>query len=406
MRTSRRLESLAIFVLVSSYGATAAQAAEGEAARVRFSAALLDETVRGLLPTMIRLPPPSGEPSPDNRPTLATMTELIYCGASEKGVGHFRALLRLESEPAPAALLVGRNGCQGDLADLAKRVGESNEAAGIAVAELDATWRPWEIHFVVARVEGTTKTSKTRLVAVLEKRRELLVVQTGDVRIQAESGPLPLYAVPSFAAAGIEVAIVLGGAGAPSSPEKLAGSPRGPFPNGDSNVSADVPLSFANQLLRRLTWNEPMLVPVNRDEVEIRNVSLSGEGSGERARVTLTGQATPSSIRETVRWTVAAAGDPMRLSSIQIAAQMEDCAGLGTMAAVGCNVRNGARSAAAEGFAGSLTQRYQGRAVHDLGSPQTLRFTVAGERFILSGDLLRMTFGARGISIAARLAVP
>jgi hypothetical protein len=76
------------------------------------------------------------------------------------------------------------------------------------------------------------------------------------------------------------------------------------------------------------------------------------------------------------------------------------------MAAVGCSVRNAARSAATDGFAGSLTQRYQGKAVHDLASPQTLRFSVAGERFILTGDLLRMTFGTRGIAIAAKLGVP
>jgi hypothetical protein len=386
--------------------AATAQAAEVEAARVRFSAALLDETVRPLLPALIRLPPASGEPSADNRPTLATMTELIYCGVSDKGVGRFRALLRLETAPAPAALLVGRNGCQGDLADLTKRLGESNDESGVTVVELDATWRPWEIRFVVARAEGTTKTSKAKLVAVLERRRELLVVQTGDVRIQADAGPIPLYAVPSFAQGGIEIAIVLGGAGAPSNPEKLAGGGRGPMPTGETNVAAEVPLSFANQVLRRLTWNEPLVVPVNRDEVEVRNVSLSGEGSGERARLTLTGQATPSSIRETVRWTVSSGGDPMRLSSIQIAAQMEDCAGMTTMAAVGCSVRKGARSAAADGFAGSLTQRYQGRAVHDLASPQSLRFTVAGERFILAGDLLRMAFTARSIAIAAKLAVP
>lgn len=399
---SKRLALLAFGLSLAS---TAVHAAEGEAARVRFSAALLDETVRGLLPTLIRLPPPSGEPSADNRSSFATMTELIYCGANDKGVGHFRALLRLESSPAPAALLVGRQGCQIDLADLAKRVGENNEQAGIVVADLDATWKPWEIRFVVAHAEGTTKASKARLFAVLERRRELLVVQTGDVRIQADSGPILLYAVPSFTQGGIEVAVVLGGGGAPGSPEKLA-SARGGVPTGEPNVAADVPLAFANQLLRRLTWNEPLVVAVNRDEVEIRNVSLSGEGAAERARLTLTGQATPSSIRETVRWTVTSGGDPMRLSSIQIAAQMEDCAGLGTMAAVGCSVRNGARSTAAEGFAGSLTQRYQGQAVHEMGSPQTLRFTVAGERFALSGDLLRMTFGARGISIAAKLAVP
>jgi hypothetical protein len=298
--------------------------------------------------------------------------------------------------------LLGKSGCQGGLPDLAKRAGEGNEEAGIVVADLEATWKPWEVRLVVVHAEGTTKLAKARLATGLEKRRELLVVPTGDTRIQLESGPLALYAVPSFLSGAVEVAIVMGGSGAPGSPDKLAG--RGPGLAGDANIAVEVPLSFVNQLLRRLTWSQPLIIPVNQDEVELRNVSINGEGAGEASRLTLTGNATPSSIRETMRWTVATGGDPMRVSFVKIAAQMEDCAGLATMAAVGCNVRNGARAAAAEAFASSLTQRYQGLLVHELASPQTLRFSVAGERFILSGDLLRMGFGARGVTVAGKLA--
>jgi len=386
-------------------GATVARAAEGEPARLRVSAALVDETVQGLLPTMVRLPS-VGEPSATNRPTLATMTEIRYCGATDKGAGRLRAVLRLETAAGAPVALLGKTGCQDGLADVAKRIGDSNEDPGIAVVDVEAVWKPWDVRLSVVRAEGTTKTSKARLAAVLEKRRELLTFSTGDARIQTDSGAIALYTIPTFVAGGVDIAIVLGGGGAPSSPEKLVGGTRGLSLTGDANAAAEIPLSFANQVLRRLTWTQAMTIPVNGDEIEVRNAALSGEGGGEGARLTLTGQATPASVRENVQWTVATSGEPMKLSLFQMSPQLEDCSGLGTMAAVACNVRNGARAAAAQAFAASLTQRYQGAFVHDLASPQTLRFSLAGERFVLTGDLLRMAFGSRGVSLTAKLGQP
>ena len=87
----------------------------------------------------------------------------------------------------------------------------------------------------------------------------------------------------------------------------------------------------------------------------------------------------------------------------QFSGQLEDCSGLATMAALACNVRNGARGAAAEAFGSSLTQRYQGQAVHELASPLDLRFEVAGRRIELRGDVLRLTFGPRGLTATGRL---
>jgi hypothetical protein len=96
----------------------------------------------------------------------------------------------------------------------------------------------------------------------------------------------------------------------------------------------------------------------------------------------------------------------LSVSSVRVAGQLEDCSALGTMAALGCNVRNGARSAAAEAFGRALTQQYQGRLVHELASPQSLRFKIAGQRIELRGDLLRTSFGAHGLSAAAHLDPP
>jgi hypothetical protein len=407
MRTSSWMQTLTNCALaLLLLGPATARAFENEPARIRLSSALLDETVQGLLPSLVRLPPPKGVPSASNRPTLATLTELKYCGATDKGAGRFRALLRLDTAEAAPVIGPGKIGCHGALADLASRLGQEADGAGIAVADVEATWRPWELRLVVVRAEGTSKAAKTRLAAVLERRREFLVVPTAESRIQTESGPIALYAVPSFLRAGVEIAILLGSSGAPAAPEQIATSSPEPRITGEANVAADVPLSFANQLLRQLTWSQPLTIPLNNDEVELRHVSMGGQGAGARARVTLSGNATPGSMRETVRWTIGMSGDPLCVSFVDIAAQTEDCSALGTMAALACRVRNGARVAAAETFAASLTQRYQGAPVHQLISPQTFRASVADQRVILTGDLLRMALGPRGLSATAKLSPP
>jgi hypothetical protein len=146
-----------------------------------------------------------------------------------------------------------------------------------------------------------------------------------------------------------------------------------------------------------------LVIPANREEVEVSDVTLAGQGAGEAAGLSLAGNASPRSMRETVRWNLLAAGEPLRVSSLRATPQFEDCSTLGTMAAIGCNVRNGARTAAAEAFAQAFIQRYQGRFVHEVSSPLDLRFTVAGQRILLRGDLVRTAFSARGLMIAGRL---
>jgi hypothetical protein len=392
--------SLALLAL----GFAKAWAGQDEPARIRLSAALLEDTVQGILPTPIRVPPPTGEPSPTNRPSLARLTEIKYCGATDKGAGRLRALLRLDPGEGPA--LLGKTGCQGVLADVAKRLAEESRGAEMVVADVEATWKPWELRLQVTRAEGTTKAVQARVAAALERRRELLVVPTADSRIQTGSGPIALYAVPSFLPSAVEIAILIGEDGAPSAPAKLAVAAREPELLGDATVAAQIPLPFANQLLRRLTWSRPVTVPVGSEEVELQRVSIGSQGAGERARLTLSGNATSLSMRETARWTIVMVGDPLRVSSVEIAPQLEDCKVLETVAALACNLRNGARIAAAETFAASLTQRYQGAKVHELVSPQTFRVSVAEERLTFTGDLFRMALGPRGLSASAKLSVP
>jgi hypothetical protein len=88
---------------------------------------------------------------------------------------------------------------------------------------------------------------------------------------------------------------------------------------------------------------------------------------------------------------------------VQAAAQLEDCAGLGRLAAIACDLRNGARVTAAEAFAAALTNRYGSRALHELISPLHTRVSLAGRPIQLSGDVLRLAAGRAGIVAAGNV---
>jgi hypothetical protein len=382
-----------------------ARAAEPEPVRVRIAAALIDEEIRAFLPATVPLPRSLAELGEEGARTIA-LAELRYCGATERAAGRFRAVLRQASGKTQSILSAG-DGCQSSLAELAKRgaVG-SEDGEGPVLADLEATWKSWELKLAVVHALVFGKSGRKGTPAAVDKRAEIFAISTSNLRIDTGAGPpIVLYAAPAFAATAIDLALAMTEGAPPrvATLERAAASGRGDLLSGQANIAAEIPLQVANQVLRRLTWTQPLTIPVDRDEVEIRQVSLAGTGAGESARLTASGTATPRSIREIMQWTLALGGNPLVVSTAQFSGQLEDCSGLGTMAALGCNVRNGARGAAAEAFGSSLTQRYQGQPVHQLASPLDLRFEVAGHRIELRGDLLRLGFGPRGLSALGRL---
>jgi hypothetical protein len=379
-------------------------AAENEDGRIRVSAVLLDEIVRDMLPVNIVLPRSQSDPGANGAMPLA-LTELRYCGVTDKGAGKFRAVIRQMSTAKPTLPLLATNGaCQHNLTDWVKRFADGVDGSeGVALADIEATWKPWELHLAIVRTADPPKGNRSRILAGLEKHRDLLIIPTADSRIDTKAGgQIVLAAVPSFAATSVEVTITWGGSGSMPS-ERTATETRGAQPAGEANAAADMALPFANKILRHLTWNQPLTIPVDRDEVDIQNVSLSLDGTGESLRLNVAGNATPRSIRETLRWTVALAGDPLRVSYVQVAGQMDDCAGRGTVAALACSVGNQARIVTAEAFGSVLTRKYQGQLVHELASPMDLRLSVASQPLEVRGNLLRMRFGPRGLSATARL---
>ena len=381
-----------------------ALAAEQDPVRVRISAALLDAEVRALVPATLALPRALAELGEEGA-RMMTLTELRYCGATEKGAGRFRAVIR-PAATKTQAFLTASDGCQVSLVDLAMRGATSSDSEGLVLADLEATWKSWELKLAVAHALVLGKGARREAPKAIDKRVDILTLSTSELRIDLAAGaPMVLYAAPVFTATAIDLAVAMTEGPPPKASmlERAAASGRGPMLSGQANIAAEVPLQVANQVLRRLTWAQPLTIPVDRDEIEIRQASLAGSGAGESARLTMTGTATPRSIRETMQWTLTLGGDPLLVSTGQFSGQLEDCSGLATMAALSCNVRNGARGAAAEAFGSTLTQRYQGQPVHELASPFGFRFQVAGQRIELRGDLLRLGFSPRGLTAAGRM---
>lgn len=395
-------------VWTASFGQ--ARAAAVEPARVRVSAALIDEVVRGLLPIDVVLPGPmsgGADGGAGPAPVPALLTEVRYCGATDKGAGRFRAVIRWGSPgPSSPPVLAGDDGCRQSLGGLGKQLpAPAGTDDGVAVVDLEAIWRPWELRLSVVRALGPAppvppRPGPPRPLVGLDGRRDLVSVSTAGFRVVTDTGEtITFHLAPSFGGDGIEAAAVVGegGSGPPSS--RLATSGTGPPLIPGANVVADLPFAVSNQILRQVTGRQALPVPVDRDVVDVQNVSVAGVTGG----VALLGTATPRSLRETARVTAQAGGPDLRVWSIRAEAQLENCAGLSVLPSISCKTRNAARAAAAEAFGATMTQKYQNRLVRELAGPQVLRWDVGSRRLELRGNLVHLGPNGRGLTVGARL---
>jgi hypothetical protein len=402
--------------------ARAAGAAPLEPARAKVTTALLDETVRRLLPVTLSLPAPAG-PAADGgvAPSAvpATLVELRYCGPTAQGTGKFRAAIRLSGFPAaaadptaaqttdsagngaPSTPLIGDGECKAPLGDLGRRAAASLARADMALvlADLEASWHAWEIRVSVTRfvVAGEPR----GVVGWGDARRDVVAFSTAGLVVPTELGPLVFHVSPLFASDGIELAASLGESG--SSPPLSAPSPLAPSAGAFStdpvaNAVVELPFSLANRLLHAFTAR-PLPVRVGRETFDVQNASVRG-GAGT---VAVTALASSRTLPESARVTVTASGDDLRVGTVHGDAQLENCAGLGMIASVACSARNAARNAAATALGTSATERYRGQLLRELAGPQELHLGIARRDLKLTGELLRIAATARGLVVGARL---
>jgi len=390
--------------------AAASASPASEPARMKLVTALIDDTLKGLLPFTFNLPAPTG-PAADGgvAPAFvpATLLGLRYCGVTEQGAGRFRAVIRLAGIPAGGgeagapAPLFGEGECRTPLGDLGKRLGAAalKDDAAMVLADLEAVWRAWELHLVVARFVSAGEPRAE--IGWGEGRREILSFSTAGVAVPTDLGPLTFHVAPTFASDGLELAAVLGeSGGAPPSSRPPLGPPlvMSLATDAVANALVEVPYGLAHYLVHSYTAR-PVPVRVGREIIDVQNAALRGSAGS----LTVVALGTSRSIPESARVTATASGDDLRVASVRAEPQLESCAGQGMVASLACNARNAARNAAAAALGGAATDRYQNQLLRELAGTQELHFGFARREIRMGSELLRIVAGPRGLGVAARL---
>jgi hypothetical protein len=304
---------------------------------------------------------------------------------------------------ARSSPFIGDGECKAPLGDLGRRAGAGLTRADTALvlADLEASWHPWEVRVSVARF---VVAGEPRGVAGWgDARRDVVAFSTAGLVVPTDLGPLVFHVSPLFASDGIELAASFGESGSSppmSAPTPVASSAGGGSTSSDpvANAIIELPFPLANRLLHGFTAR-PLPVRVGRETFDVQNASLRGSPGN----VALTALASPRGLPESARVTVTASGDDLRIGTVRGDAQLESCAGLGMIASVACSARNGARNAAATALGTSATERYRGQLLRELAGPEELHLGIARRDLKMTGELLRITATARGLVVGARL---
>jgi hypothetical protein len=134
--------------------------------------------------------------------------------------------------------------------------------------------------------------------------------------------------------------------------------------------------ALANRLLTQATQEGPLVVPIDRQSIELGNLHLTSNDD----RATVRARATPRGLGESVGLAVDAAGGDLKVVEVRAQPELEDCAGLSMMSALGCRARNAARSAVANTLAAELTGRTRGQTVRSLAAIPAASITVGAQR--------------------------
>jgi len=313
-----------------------------------------------------------------------TLVDARYCGAKEAGQGRLVGVLRPATSQAGALPPLDAADCRGKLDDVATRLAAAPDAGVIAVAELLASWAPSELRVSIGEIANGAGAGRplARTLARAKAAGPLATADTSGLRLETERGStLNLDVALSFLKGGDGVLATLTVACpgcAPAAPRapvivKPAGAPA------DTDGIVGATLRFANRIVALFSGDGPLVLEVNRQEVEIRELQLSG-GEGTLA---LAGRATSRALSETARLRIEAAGSDLKLNEVRADAETEDCRAMSDPASVRCSLRNAARGPAAAALAAAMTARYRGQLLRTLVAPPPFSFEVGGRRMTL-----------------------
>ncbi|HXI55696.1 MAG TPA: hypothetical protein VNO55_06535 [Polyangia bacterium] len=377
-----------------------------ERADVLIAAATTNMMLAKLLPQPIEIAGDrAADGGPPPPPVTVWLVEARYCGAGDGGRGRVLGVVRSRRDALPATppLLDAPGDCRASLEKMARRTAFAS-LPDAALVELAAAFAPWQVRVSVGSFV-TAPAGSAGLAAALTRAQAAPTVRT--IRTGAQSLSLPDFPAQTF-----DVAVRFGKAdgvtltltptpmtGASASAAAAPGDPL-TLPEG-ADATFRVSDGLANHLLDQATQNGPLVVPVDRQAIELRRLHVASQDD----RASLRARATPRGLPESVGLAVDAAGGDLRLVEVRAQPELEDCAGLSMMSALGCRARNAARSTAAATLAGELTARTRGQTVRTLGSVPSASITVGAQRLRVRVTPTRLRATAAGLTATGTIAV-
>jgi hypothetical protein len=406
-RRARLLASLVLLALALPLAPAPGHASDGaDRADVLISAATTNMTLARLLPQPIEI---AGDRAADGGPPPPPLTvwlmEARYCGAGDGGRGRVLGVVRTRRDALPVAvpLLDGPGDCRASLEKMARRAAFA-ALPDAALVELAAAFAPWQVRVSVGSFV-TAPAGSVGLAAALTRAQAAPTVRT--IRTDAQSLSLPDFPAQTF-----DVAVRFGKTDGgvtltltPPANSAGAGSAAAPGEPLTLSEGADATLrisdALANHLLDQATHNGPLVVPVDRQAIELRSLHVTSQDD----RATLRARATPRGLPESVGLAVDAAGGDLKLVEVRAQPELDDCAGLSMMSALGCRARNAARSTAAAALAGELSARTRGRMVRTLGSVPAASMMVGAQRLRVQVTPTRLRATAAGLTATGTIAI-
>ena len=311
-----------------------------------------------------------------------TLVDARYCGGGKDGSrGRLVGVLRPDGATGTLPS-VDAHDCRAKLEEVARRLAAAPDAGAIAVVELVAEWVPWELRVAIGDVAagGEGGRAIARTLARAKAAGPLTTLETSGLRLATERGSsLTLDLALSFLKGtdGVLSTLTVACSGCAPPPRVPVVSPAGAPADSDAVVGAT--LRFANRLVALYSEDGPLVLQLDRQEVEIRNLQIgAGEGT-----MTVRGRATSRAVAESAQVQIESSGADLKLADVRAEAETEDCRGLSGGAAMRCTVRNAARGPAAAALVAAMMSRYRGKPLRTFMAPPPFSFEVGGRRMTL-----------------------
>jgi hypothetical protein len=298
-----------------------------------------------------------------------TVTELLYCGADNRGDGRMIGVIDEGNVPLRARSLEPSD-CAQPLATIAAReLRVPGAPEWVEAARLRLTWQPWRLSLTIAETASAARPGFTA---------PNLRSATAQSANFPTSGLQPLTGPGHNLRFDLAVGFRRDGIVIDAYPSDTASNPAANFPSNDTlsaqieaappaaNVIASARYGFINQMLTIYspTFNIPVNVQGLSTTLLTRDLSVKGSDN----QLTLTGKMISQNLTYDSR--VDCAGDDLAVEQVAMEAAGVNCAQPDMMSWLQCQ--------AGHGLAAALTAYYQNQPLHVSTQSRPLHFTFEG----------------------------